>query len=274
MAEKLDVESLHQSNRAGWNEGAQAYEEDLAHQIDFLRKGGQNFCPPELPYLADLDRWCHRAIHIQCAGGTDTLSLWNRGAHEVVGIDISDRMIAVARAKSTALGAPATWIRSDILESPPDLDGTADLVYTGRGAICWIMDLDAWANVIFRLLKPGGKFYLFEGHPFASMWDLEASIFQFDKDFGDYFQNQPIPSEGWPTTYIGDLGKPVEEHATKYERVWRLDQIVNAVLGSGLNLLKLEEHPNSFWDTYPNMDPDTVRRIPQTMSLLAERPLD
>ena len=267
-----DVRRLHEANRAGWNEGAQAYEEDLQERIKFLKNGGQNFCPPELEYLVDLKSWCHRAIHLQCAGGTDTLSLWNRGAHEVVGVDISDRMIAVAQAKGEAIGANAKWYRTDILETPAELDGTADLVYTGRGAICWIMDLDAWAAVVHRLLKPGGKLYLFEGHPVSEVWTMEDSGYVLDPQYGDYFKDSVIADSGWPSTYIGDLGKPAEEHATKYERSWRLDQIVNAVVDSGLHLLRIGEHPDLFWDRFPKMDPDLVRRLPQTLSVWAEKP--
>lgn len=267
-----DIRPLHEANRQGWNEGAEAYEADLQKQIDFLRSGGQNFRSPELPYLDSLETWCHRAIHLQCAGGTDTLSLWNRGAHEVVGVDISDRMIAVAQAKSDALGANARWFRSDILDTPAELNGTADLVYTGRGAICWIMDLDAWAGVVHRLLKPGGKLYLFEGHPISNIWDLESDHLKLDADFGDYFQEEAIASAGWPTTYIGDLGKPEEEHATKYEKSWRLDQIVNAVLGAGLELIRLEEHPDQFWNAFPNLPEELARKLPQTFSLLARKP--
>jgi|CXWL01.1.fsa_nt_gi 2-polyprenyl-3-methyl-5-hydroxy-6-metoxy-1,4-benzoquinol methylase len=102
------TKELRQANRAGWNEGAQSYEEGIEERIEFLREGGQNFCTPELEFLIDLDKWCNRAIHLQCAGGTDTLSLWNRGAKEAIGIDISDRMIEVARKKSEAIGAKAS----------------------------------------------------------------------------------------------------------------------------------------------------------------------
>ena len=35
-------------------------------------------------------------IHLQCAGGRDTLSLWNQGADEVVGVDFSPRMLELA----------------------------------------------------------------------------------------------------------------------------------------------------------------------------------
>ena len=267
-----EIRELHQANRNGWNEGASAYHDDLQDRIAFLSQGGMNFCPPELPYLAGLAQWCHRAIHLQCAGGTDTLSLWNAGAKEVIGVDISDEMITVAMAKSKALNAPATWIRCDVLDTPPELDGTADLVYTGRGALCWIMDIDQWAKVASRLLQPGGRLYVYEGHPVSDLWTLEDSSYVLDPEYGDYFKAAPIASSGWPETYIGDLGKPPQEHATKYERQWTLGQIVTAVAESGLNILKLEEHPDLFWDRFPNMSPDLVRLTPQTFSLLAQKP--
>ena len=265
----MRIEDIHQANRIGWNEGAEAYEDDLRERTEFLRAGGTNFCPPEHAFLKNLRVWCQRAIHLQCAGGTDTLSLWNHGAHEVIGVDISERMLAVAQKKSHALAARARWVLADVLETPSDLDNTADLVYTGRGALCWIMDIEAWGKVVARLLKPGGRLYIFEGHPVANLWSLEADHFELDPEYGDYFNKEPLADAGWPDTYIGDLGKPKQEHATKYERQWTLGDIVNAVIDGGLTVKRLEEHPDSFWNSHPNMPPPLLARIPQSFSLLA-----
>jgi SAM-dependent methyltransferase len=256
----------------GWNEGAEAYEAETEEWIEFLRRGGTNFVLPEYKYLRDLDHWCARAIHLQCAGGTDTLSLWNLGAKEVIGVDISERMVEVARRKSTALEAPAFWYRCDLLDTPRELDESADLVYTGRGAICWNHDLDAWARVIFRLLKPGGKLYIFEGHPFACIFDCSSSEYRLDPLYGDYFAGKVISERGWPDTYIGDLGKPIEEHAVKHERNWQIGEVINALLDAKLRLIRFEEHPDSFFDANPKMSPDTTRLVPQTYSLLMQRP--
>ena len=159
-----ETRERHESNRAAWSEAARRYAAEIEERTAFLKSGGTNFVAPEYDFLRPLLP-CERAIHLQCAGGTDTLSLWNLGAREVIGVDINDDMLAVAKKKSDALDAPARWVRSDILETPGELDATADLVYTGRGAICWIMDLGTWARVVFRLLKPGGHLYLFDGHP-------------------------------------------------------------------------------------------------------------
>ena len=104
---------------------------------------GSSLHPIERANLGDLRTWCGTAIHLQCASGRDTLSLWNEGVAEVIGVDIADVHIANAQRLSAALGAPATWYRCDVLETPSTLDGRADLVYTGQGALCWLHDLDA-----------------------------------------------------------------------------------------------------------------------------------
>lgn len=267
-----DIRQLHRSTAAAFDEAAAKYADEVAADIDFLRAGGQNFCQSELPYLEGLADWCRRAIHLQCAGGRDTLSLWNRGAHAVVGVDISPRMIACAQQKSAALDAPAAWHCCDVLDTPAALNNTADLVYSGRGAVCWIMDLQAWAAVVTRLLRPGGRLYLFDGHPVANLWDQDAADLRLDDNFGDYFQRQPIGTRGWGSGYIGDLDRPVGQQAEKFERSWNLGQIVTAVIDAGLQLTRLEEHPEPYYDAVPQWPSDRLPRLPQTFSLVAFKP--
>jgi len=267
----MTVREMHQSNRNAWNEAAAHYTEELQDRIQFLRAGGTNFGEAEQPYLADLNAWCGRAIHLQCAGGTDTLSLWNLGAKEVVGVDISEDMIAVARQKSDALSAPAQWFCCDILDTPHELDGTADLVYTGRGALCWLHDMDGWAGVVARLLAPGGRLYVFEGHPLAWVWDTEASELRLDPVYGDYFQTTAQANQGWGPTYVGELAKPKEELSRKYESQKTFGQIISPLLQAGLRLEKLEEHAEIYWDQFDNLPKETVAKLPNTFSLLMRK---
>jgi SAM-dependent methyltransferase len=263
-----DIAARHAQNRLAWNEAAARYEEGIDASIAFLRAGGTNFGPPEYRYLTDLSSWCHRAIHLQCAGGQDTLSLWNLGAHEVVGVDISDRMIAVAQRKAEALGAPAQWFCADVLQTPAELDGTADLVYTGRGALCWLMDLSAWAATIVRLLKPGGKLSIYEGHPLDWIWDLDADTLRIDPNYGGYFHKEIVVENGWPEQYIGDLG---HETSAKHERQWTLGDIVTTLVDAGLRLVRLEEHPDRYWDILPRIPDATLDLTPHTFSLWMTR---
>src|SRR4051812_22883969 len=232
----FSVSQMHHMNGLAWNEAAQAYEAAIEENIAFLRAGGKNFCAPELPYLQHLPAWCERAIHLQCAAGRDTLSLWNQGAKEVIGIDISDRMIAAAKRASEALSAPAQWFCCDVLNAPTELDETADLVYTGRGALYWIMDIQAWAHVVARLLKPRGKLYVFEGHPLEWIWDLNASVYRIDTNspYGNYFSQEIDQSKGWPESYIPTGAVlPVSQQSLKHERQWNLGHIMNSLIAAG-----------------------------------------
>src|SRR6187401_2214690 len=136
-AELADVAGMHAANRAAWDQAAERYEGWFDEAVDLIRSGGTNLFPVEAALIGDLHGRCRRAIHLQCAGGRDTLSLWNLGAQEVVGIDFSPRMLELAGRLSDATGAQARWIEADVLETPHDLDGTGDLVYTGRGSLPW-----------------------------------------------------------------------------------------------------------------------------------------
>lgn len=256
---------------AAWNVTAAIYERDEAGDLALLRSGGSSLKAPEYRFLRDMNRWCGRAIHLQCAGGTDTLSLWNMGAAEVVGIDISENMIAVAQRKSIALEAPAHWVCCDVLDTPHELDRTADLVYTGKGALPWMMDIQAWAGLVARLLKPAGRLYVFEGHPLDWVWDMEAITYQLSARTGHYFMEAAVRDRGWPM-----FSDPIQEHANKaqlhvHERQWTLGAILNSLVGVGMRLERFEEHPDLYWNQFPNLPAELAKRLPHTFSLLMRK---
>jgi len=248
---------------------AAIYERDEAGDIALLRSGGTSLMPQEQAALGDLAGWCRRAIHLQCAGGTDTLSLLRQGAGEVIGIDISPRMIACARRKTADLGAQASWFCCDVLAAPPELDGTADLVHTGRGALCWMMDLDAWAHTVYRLLKPGGKLHVFEGHPLDWVWDIDAPTFQFDPTRGEYFAQAAYAGEIWPKPFVDRQDEVDPATLSLHDHPWTLGQILNSVICAGMRIEYFNEYPQTFWGQFPNIPPDTLRRLPHTFTLLA-----
>jgi SAM-dependent methyltransferase len=266
----MDIEDTHRQTGAAWNETAAIYERDEERDIAMLRAGGNSLLEPERENLGDLSPWCSRAIHLQCSGGTDALSLWRLGAAEVVGIDISERMIASARRKSAALGAPAAWYVSDVLQPPAELDGTADLVYTGRGALPWMMDLQAWAAVVHRLLVPGGRLLIFEGHPLDWVWDTEADSYRLDEARGDYFATNVKVDTRWPAPFLNSLPDDAERPRA-WERQWTLGDILNSLTAAGLLLDRFREYPLLYWNQFPNLPEDLARRLPHTFALLMRK---
>ncbi len=264
-----EVRARHAANRAAWNEAADHYARRLDKAIAALGAGKSTLHPVERANLGDLKAWCGTAIHLQCASGEDTLSLWLEGARRVVGVDISDVHIANARRLGEALGAPASWHRCDVLDAPGELDGTADLVYTGRGALCWLHDLDGWARVIHRLLRPGGRFHVLDDHPCAYLFDMEAD--RLVPSGLSYFDHAEW-SQGWPSIYIDDLAKPAAEQARKHERMWMISTVFRALTKAGLAVEHLGEHAQGYWDNFPNLPPELRATLPLTFSLMARKP--
>jgi SAM-dependent methyltransferase len=267
--ERLDVAAMHAANRRAWDEAAERYERWLPEAIELIRGGGTNLLPPELEAIGDLRGRCGRAIHVQCAGGRDTLSLWTLGADEVVGIDFSPRMLELARRLSEAVGAPATWIEADVLDTPSSLDGTGDLVYTGRGSIVWLQDLDRWAAVLRRLLAPDGRLVIFEGHPAEWLFDVDEDGHWIATDY-DYFAG-PEASRGWAPEYIDHLSIPEPEQAWKFARSWTLGEILTALAGAGLRFERIAEHPTDWWGGHADALPEERSRIPLSFSVVARR---
>jgi len=268
--EEGDVEGWHAANRVAWDEAAERYEGWFDEAVTLIRDGGSNLFPVEHDLIGTLRGSCRRAIHLQCAGGRDTLSLWNLGADEVVGVDFSPRMLDLARRLSEATNAPATWVLADVLDVPHDLDGTADLLYTGRGAIIWLADLDRWAAVLRRLLAPGGRLVIFDGHPAEWLFDGDGEGGWLLTDY-DYFGGAEV-SRGWAPEYIDALSVPDDAQHVKFARAWNLGEIVTALLGAGLRLERVTEHPVDWWAGHRDVRADQRGRVPLSFSVVATAP--
>jgi len=269
-AEELgDPAGMHAANRLAWEEAAERYEGWFDEAVALIRSGGVNLFGAEVELIGDLHGRCRRAIHLQCAGGRDTLSLWNLGADEVVGIDFSPRMLELAARLSEATGAPARWIESDVVATPHDLDGTGDLVYTGRGSLSWIADLDAWAAVVVRLLAPEGRFVLFEGHPAEWLFDADEDGRWTLTDY-DYFGGAEA-SRGWAPEYIDRLSIPDAAQHWKFARAWTLGEVVTALVRAGLRLEGLTEYPMDWWGGHGDVRPEERGRVPLSFSVVGRR---
>jgi SAM-dependent methyltransferase len=268
-AELADLAGMHAANRAAWDEAAERYEGWFDESVEEIRAGRGNLFDVEVELLGDLHGRCRRAIHLQCAGGRDTLSLWNLGADEVIGVDISPRMLELAARLAAATGAPATWVLADVLDTPHELDGTADLLYTGRGALLWLQDLDAWAAVVVRLLAPEGRFVLFEGHPAEWLFDVDEDGRWIVTDY-DYFAGVEA-SRGWSPEFIDHLSLDDADQSWKFARAWTLGEVVTALLRAGLRIERVAEHPVDWWGGHRDVRPADRGRIPLSFSVVGHR---
>lgn len=129
------------------------YLDDLAELYDrFIRVMDLPDNPGRIWLMAELSGG-GRAIDLGCGNGRICRMIANR-YQEVVGVDVSSRILEIARAKKNPPNV--RYECHDVLDLPPELDGTFDAVVTTNSAFSM-----GPAEVVLpqfrRLVAPGGK---------------------------------------------------------------------------------------------------------------------
>jgi SAM-dependent methyltransferase len=223
-----------EANRRHWDAITPRHAESAFYDLPGFRAGRDPLRAVERRELAErVDG--RTLLHLQCHFGMDTLALGRRGA-VVTGVDISTASVELARRLSEELGIPATFVESSVEELPSHLDGTFDIVFTSYGVVHWLADLDRWASVVARFLRPGGFFYMVEMHPMLGVIDEADPGHRLAHP---YFRPGPIRIEE-QGSYAAD---PSAGETPSAMWVWRhtLGEIVSALAGAGLRIDYLHE---------------------------------
>ena len=215
-------------------------------------------------------------LHLQCHIGTDSLAWARRGAI-VTGLDFSSESIACAEQLKQELGLEATFVHANVYDARLAIDEQFDTVYTSKGVLCWLRDLEEWGRIVAGFLKPGGTFYLMETHPILSSVE-EESPGELSFKYNYFHRAEPtIWDDDDPDYADADY---VPENAS-YEWTWTVGDIVNALLKAGLQLELLNEYEKLFFKLYPSMTTDDGRwyrlpkfsgKLPLLLTLRARKP--
>ena len=154
-------------NKKSWNNKVDFHVQSDFYDLDGFLKGNTSLNDIELALLGDIKG--KSILHLQCHFGQDTISLARLGA-AVTGIDLSDKAIEKARELSLKTDTAASFICCNIYDLPQHLDKQFDIVFTSYGTIGWLPDLDKWAHIVSRFLKPTGRFVFVEFHPVVCMF--------------------------------------------------------------------------------------------------------
>jgi SAM-dependent methyltransferase len=268
-----------ETNRANWDERVKIHLAAECYDLSALRGGHGRLQPiveVELGPVAGT-----RILHLQCHFGRDSLTLAQRGA-TVVGLDFSSPAIAAARALAAELGLTerAKFIEADLYEAPNALrgPGSFDLVFVTWGAINWLPDIRRWADIVVHFLRPGGAFYLAEGHPCAAVFDDETRLANGMPGYSaPYFLGEPLILND-PRDYADEKARL--KNATTCEWIHPLGEVVTSLLEAGLTLNWLHEHDSVPWRMFAQLVRDATGTyrwpdrpwLPLAYSLRAERP--
>lgn len=274
---EISWDSARRANQENWEDRVPLHEEaygleafDDAHHLSEVVRDDLAVLTSFLPSgsVAGLD-----LCHLQCHIGTDTVSLARAGAR-VTGVDFSPSALRTAGHLAARAGVDATWVETDVLDARAAVTGDFDVVYTSIGTISWLDDLDRWAAQIVGLLRPGGSFFIRDGHP---------ALYALDEDAPTLTARYPYFATGhaqqWDdaSTYAG-AGQVA--HARTYEWPHSLSEIFGALLRAGLRIEHFDEGKTLPWRFSDRMVevpggyawPDSERDLlPCTYTIIARR---
>ncbi|MEM8995739.1 MAG: class I SAM-dependent methyltransferase, partial [Acidobacteriota bacterium] len=266
----MNTEASLATNKALWDRWTRLHRSSDFYDVDGFRAGATSLQSIELEALGqEVDG--KDLLHLQCHFGLDTLS-WARLGARAVGVDLSSEAVRTATELAAELGLDARFVASDVLQLDAALDDTFDIVFTSYGVLDWIRDLDAWAGVIARRLRPGGLFYIVEFHPILGSLSEDGRGFE-----------QPYFHDGEPIVYRerGSYAAP-DDPEESVMHVWQhpLGDVVTALCSNGLAIESLTEYPASPYNCFPFLEevepgrsiiPGLDGRLPLLYSIRARR---
>ena len=255
-------------NRQSWNNRVQSHMNSDFYDLDGFLQGNTSLNSIELELLGDIKN--KHILHLQCHFGQDSLSLGRLGAH-VTGVDLSDKAVESAIELANKTKIDANFICSDIYELPKCLDKQFDIVFTSYGTIGWLPDLDKWAKIVAKYLKPGGKFVFVEFHPVVWMFDDD-----FEKIAYHYF-NKEVIIETEKGSYADKTADLTQEYV-----MWNhsMSDVVNNLIKNGLEINSLDEFDYSPYNCFNKTEefkPNKFRikhldnKIPMVFAIVATK---
>jgi SAM-dependent methyltransferase len=258
-----------QINKDSWNKRTDAHWESDFYDVQGFLDGKSSLNDIELSLLGNIQG--KKLLHLQCHFGQDTLSLGRMGAN-VTGVDLSDRAIARANELSGAAGIPAEFICCDLYDLPAHLQDTFDIVFSSYGTVGWLPDLDRWASLINRYLKPGGRFIFAEFHPVVWMFDNDFTTVQYN-----YFKDEAIV-ENESGTYA-NREAPISHQSVTWNH--SLSEVMGSLLKQGMQIRQFHEYdysPYNCFNATEEFEPQKFRiskwgnKIPMVYSLEVIKP--
>lgn len=250
-----------EANRRMWDERVPIHLSGSFYDVASFKAGRTALRPFEVAEVGDVAG--KTLVHLQCHFGLDTLS-WARLGARVTGLDFSEAAIAAARTLAAEIGAAdATFVCGNVYDAPEILGRQFDIVYTGLGALCWLPDIERWADVVAALTRPGGTAYVAEFHPITDIFaDHDFSIVR------PYFQGPESAVWNEPGSYA-DFGAATV-HNLSYEWTHPVSEVIDALVRRGLILELFCEHDHTLFPRWPFLilEGRDTYRLPEGMPSL------
>lgn len=183
-----------------------------------------------------------RIANICGSNGRVAVPLALLGARATV-FDISEENRRYALELAGAAGVPLAYVLGDICEADEAAYGGAfDIVFAEGGILHYFLDIGAFMRKLYALARPGGRLVLSDFHPFRKVNPRGSSMMSAPQTGGDYFDTRVHEAA---VAYEGFFDEAERAAFPKCSvRLYTVSEIVNAVLGAGFTLTRLDERPS------------------------------
>ncbi len=228
-------------NREAWNKKTELHYDSAFYDNSSFINGRSSLNEIELKLLGDVAG--KSVLHLQCHFGQDTISLARMGAN-ATGVDLSDKSIEKARALAGLTHTQVEFICCNVYDLPQHLNKQFDIVFASYGTIGWLPDMERWAQLVKRFVKPGGQFVFVEFHPVVWMFDDAFSQIKYR-----YFNTGPI-KETAEGTYA-EKGAPIKQDYVGWNH--SLGEVLGSLMLAGFNISCFEEYDYSPYNCFAGM---------------------
>ena len=152
--------------------------------------------------------------------------------------DISESNKRYACEVASAAATHIDYVVGDVLQTDMLLYGEAfDVVFMEGGVLHYFHDINQFMNIMFRLLRKGGKMICSDFHPFQKIFD----VLQFGRPSMSYFSTDIVEGEMAHARFYPDEIR-AQFPLCSYRR-YNLSEIINAVIRNGFSISRFDEHP-------------------------------
>lgn len=233
------------TNRRLWDAWSDLHFNSEFYDVDRFRRGGITLPQCDLDGVGDVTG--KSLVHLQCHFGMDTLS-WARLGATATGLDFSAKSIELARQLAEECGLDVKFVEADVYAALEVLGERFDRVVTTAGVLPWLPNVTRWAQVVAKLLRPGGRFYLREFHPVAQVLD------ETSPDPGAPYLRYPYfpTGDNICSTVSGSYAVPqATVETTSHEWPHTVAEVVQALINAGLQIETMREYPYTTYKSFP-----------------------
>jgi len=264
-------------NRLAWDERVETHWQSEMYQrhVSELRTGRHCLDDEAIQHIGNLKN--KSLIHLQCHMGMETLS-WTRLGADAVGLDFSRPAIEKAKSLRDELSLDAQFICANVYDAVAQTRRAFDIVFVSVGAIVWLPDIRRWSQVVSELLRPGGRLYLDESHPFTDVFDDHPNEKTLEIKY-PYLESPAMVFDEQGT--YADLDAEFK-HQKCVSYVHTIGSVVTSLIEAGLRIDQLEESARCMWPRFKMMQqsgPDdwtlpgpVLNKLPNRYTLIAHKP--